>query len=260
MTSVREDMDKVIGRVKKMLALAHDTAASEGERDNALRMAHATLAKHNLSLAEAVAHGGKDEDRLKLAFFADGGPWARRCVDAVGGLFFCYYVYISRRAPGQGGKITHFYVGKEANVITAIELSQFVIGSIWKESACFARVNGLGGRERWSFAKGASEQISHRCRQLREAAKAQTAEGVGANQAPGTALVLASLYTQEREANKAQYLALTGRPPKEARAAQERDPALGALLAGRDYGKTISLQRQVTAGTKDRPRLGEAGS
>lgn len=244
------DMSKVLGRVRKMLALAGDAAASEGERDNALRMAHATLAKHNLSLAEVVAQGGTDEDRLRQAFFADGGPWARRCADAVGGLFFCYHVYVPRRVPGQGGKITHFYVGKASNVATAIELSQFVIGSIWRESARYARERGLGSRERWSFAKGASERVWRRCCQLREAAEAPTVRG-----APGTALVLASLYASELEANAARYLELAGKPPKEMRS-RERNPAFGALLDGRDYAETISLRRQVRSDEVNQRKIG----
>ena len=49
-------MNPILDRVKKMLAIANDSAASEGECDNALRMAHNTLAKHNLDMADLNAH------------------------------------------------------------------------------------------------------------------------------------------------------------------------------------------------------------
>ena len=55
--SYEEDKARALARVRKMLALANDAAATEGERENALRMAHATLAKYNLELAEAVERG-----------------------------------------------------------------------------------------------------------------------------------------------------------------------------------------------------------
>lgn len=38
------DMSRILQRVRKMMALANDKAASDGERENAMRMAHATLA------------------------------------------------------------------------------------------------------------------------------------------------------------------------------------------------------------------------
>ena len=48
-----DERNKILARVRKLLNLANNAAATEGERDNAMRMAHATLAKYNLSLAEA---------------------------------------------------------------------------------------------------------------------------------------------------------------------------------------------------------------
>lgn len=45
-------MDKIINRVKKMMALANDPAASDGERENALRMSYAILAKYNLDMTD----------------------------------------------------------------------------------------------------------------------------------------------------------------------------------------------------------------
>ena len=51
--------EKIMARVKKMLTLAYDKGATEGERDNALRMAHKYLAKYNLDIAEVEASGDK---------------------------------------------------------------------------------------------------------------------------------------------------------------------------------------------------------
>ena len=71
--------DKGLERVKKMLTLANDAGATEGERDNALRMAHATLAKHNLTLSEAEAAGSTPEEkRCDGAIETRNMPWARR--------------------------------------------------------------------------------------------------------------------------------------------------------------------------------------
>lgn len=53
---------KILGRIRKMLALANNEGASEGERDNALRMAHATLAKYNLDMAEVESSGKPQQE------------------------------------------------------------------------------------------------------------------------------------------------------------------------------------------------------
>ena len=57
-------MEKILDKVKKLLAVANNEAATEGERDNALRMAHNMLAKHNLAMADLDEHNkleGRDE-------------------------------------------------------------------------------------------------------------------------------------------------------------------------------------------------------
>jgi len=44
--------NKVLERVKKMIALGNDAAATEAERETALRMAYNLLAKYNLSMSD----------------------------------------------------------------------------------------------------------------------------------------------------------------------------------------------------------------
>lgn len=67
-----EDKERILSRVRKMLRLANDAGATEGKRDNAMRMAHATLAKYNLDIAQAEESGvvgaddrGETEVRLR---------------------------------------------------------------------------------------------------------------------------------------------------------------------------------------------------
>lgn len=91
------DREKVLGRVRKMMALANDKAASDGERDNALRMAYNTLAKHNLSMAEAEAAGAKSEEPRERGFtMSRDQPWCRTVAHAIANLFFCAYWYDRR--------------------------------------------------------------------------------------------------------------------------------------------------------------------
>ncbi len=86
--------DKIINRIKKMMALANDPGASDGERDNALRMAYATLAKYNLAMEDVQGKPtGPQEARATRFVEAYGRPWALSLAQAVAKLFFCTYYY-----------------------------------------------------------------------------------------------------------------------------------------------------------------------
>lgn len=53
--TVSDSRKKLIDRITKLLALAEDSAATQGEKDNAARMAAELMAKHNIALQDAQA-------------------------------------------------------------------------------------------------------------------------------------------------------------------------------------------------------------
>ena len=58
---------KVIDKLRKLFALAEDSAASKGEHLQALKMAEALIAKYNIHTVE-----------LNNLEYADGSPWIER--------------------------------------------------------------------------------------------------------------------------------------------------------------------------------------
>ena len=235
------EQEKVLARVRKMMRLANDAGASQGERDNAIRMAHATLAKHNLSMSEAEAAGAKSEEaRVENGeMYGENHPWTRTAAAAIADLFFCAYFYV----PLRNSKVRHYFVGKMSNVITAKELSQFVIAAIDKEGRKYAKETYTGGGGWRSFCKGAALQVYARCKKIREEAERPAA------QPTGTALVLASVYAQEAAANKALIEQAHGE--LEETADRQTRPDFSAREAGRAYGETISLNNQITSNNED---------
>lgn len=231
------DKDKVLLRVKKMMALANDAAASEGERDNALRMAHATLAKYNLTMGEATAVG-QEETRLSNNIEGKNFPWMRTTANAVAKLFFCHYFFSTL----SGGKVRHYFVGKEANVFTAMSMAQYVIDSISKEGVREAKANGdtASGTYWRSFCKGAAHQVYRRCIEIQTTAEKAPA-------VPGTALVLASVYASEAAANAAFIRDQMGTKLRTGKN-RERNSSWGAYESGRQYGNKVGLNRQVGGG------------
>lgn len=232
------DKDRVLARVKKMMALANDAGATEGERDNALRMAHATLAKYNLSMAEADAAGlAPVEARMNGTFDMRGiKPWMRTAAAAVANLYFCKFFFSNL----QNGSLRYNFVGKESNVYTAKEMSKYVIDSIWKEGRAAAKAVGetATGTYWRSFCKGAAGRVYQRCEEIR-----RTAEAVPST---GTSLVLASVYQKELLAN-AEFIAQQLGLHLKSGVNRERNTQYSGYQAGRAYGDRIGLSTQVGA-------------
>lgn len=253
--SAETEVERVLARVRKLMTLANDKAASAGERDNAIRMAHNTLAKHNLTMSEAEAGGKKpEEERGAQPLAGRNHPWTRTVVHGLAKLFFCEYFYVSL----PGSKVIHYFIGKQSNAITAKEMSTFVIKSIDTEAQRYANQTGGGGTAWRSFCKGAAVQVYWRCDAIRKEAEKQKAEAAAAAQAAApastsTAMVLSSVYAQEEAANKAFIENMGGEPPKVKPDRQKKgDP--DAKRAGAVYGDTISLQTQIGSAAAPKPK------
>jgi hypothetical protein len=236
-----DDMSKVLDRVRKMLRLANDAAATEGERDNALRMAHATLAKHNLSLSMAEARGATpEEERGEGRMEGKNYPWMRTAAAAIAKLFFCEYLYVARR---NGATVVHCFVGRASNTVTAQEMAQYIISSIDREARKYSRESYTGGTGWRSFCKGAAHQVYTRCAAIRAEAE-RPPEGPTTPSATGTAIVLASVYAAESAANRALIEATYGDKLKKS-TDRQRNTSWGGFAAGTAYGKTVSLNTQL---------------
>ncbi len=238
MTATNETT-RILERVKKMLTLANDAAATEGERDNAMRMAHATLAKYNLSLAQAEGTqigSNRDDPRVDQTIETRSRPWIIRAAHAVAELFFCKYFFVR-----SGRNAKHYFIGRLSNVTTAKEIADFVIRSINREGRARAKDQLNPNPWRLSFCKGAAEAVRTRCHQLRQdAEKASQAAPVAST---GTSLVLSSVYAHEVQANSA-YLRDVLKINLRSSRSRERGAGEG-YGEGRDYGSKVSLNRQI---------------
>ena len=232
----------VLDKIRKMLTLAENSEATAGERENAMRMVHRLLAKHNIDMAEARAHGSKSEDRGILSAVYFGRPWARQVSKAIADLFFCEYLYY----PATKGKDTrHCFVGLESNTVTASELSRFLVESIMQEGKRKQREQRAGNIYYRSFATGAAATIRRRVDEMiAKSSKEGITEPTDApGTSTGTALVLASLYRTEVEANKA----VIEQAFKKLRSGRNgsSDFDYNGSRDGVEYGSKVSLTRQI---------------
>jgi len=239
------EQEAILARVKKMLALAANDAATEGERDNALRMAQAYLTKYNLSMSQVQESG---ITRIRDKVTTKGSEWPRECCSGIADLFFCFY-YSHRHGDGT---IDHYFAGQAHNVVTAQGMATYVISSIVRESLKQENAQkveaAFSGNKAYkpdkdfiqSFRSGAAIALNAKCRALR-----LEAEKADAMQKPtGTAMVLASYYVQERNANDS-FLQSQG-----VRLVQigTRHNQGSAFSKGQEYGKSINLNKQVGSG------------
>lgn len=235
------DMQKIIERVQKMLNLGRDKGATQGERDNAMRMVQSYLAKFNLDL-ETVEGTMSTKDKKKQedeggprthhchTFF--GRPWACNAAMSVADLCFCGYLYRSAR---MSKDCQHLFIGRTANAVTASYLAEFVVRSIYREGKKRQRAEARNNPWFLSFAWGAALEVQQRVREL----KARK----DINGSSGKELVLADYYTQEANANRAyQEVAF----PKTRTLGCGKGIRDGeGYVSGKEFGKTINLDRQV---------------
>jgi len=236
------DRSKVLSRVRKLLTLAHDAGATEGERDNAIRMAHATLAKYNLSLSEVDSAGNlkhADENRVKTEHKTMRHRWMRTVYYGVAQAYFCTYFTI---VPTGQSYALHYFVGRESNAISAREIGDFLCKSIQREASRKQRENMESGAYHRSFCNGAASKVFYRCKELMESEL--RGEEPNAPKQPGTALVLANLYETEKVQNALvlKNMGITLRKGKSG----SRSSSGNGYHDGASYGSKVHIGRQIS--------------
>jgi Protein of unknown function (DUF2786) len=221
--------DKAFDKIKKLLALANDERGNEQERETALRQAYSLMAKHNIDMADIESHGHKpSEPRINFENDSWSWTWAKQTSMIVAELFFCKY-YTSYKI--NGVKCRHHFVGLESNAMTAAVMADWIVYSIMKEGR---KLHGGGNTSPGTraFAIGAMHALHTRVQEIIKQTQADAT--------PGNALVLASLYQTEQDANE--ELLPDNLRTKKARASKV-DGAAYAL--GHAFGASINLNRQV---------------
>lgn len=235
--------EKVINRLKKMLALANNAGATDGEREAALKQSYSLLAKYNLTMAQVDTHNSTpQEERLAEKATFPVYPWARQIAGQVSSLFFCKYYFMRL---GAGKQATHVFIGKESNAATAQYMAEFVVRSVMREAA---KMYGSAiAPEARNFAVGVVSKLYDRIKEIKASFNKQEEPST-----TGTAMVLASLYKTEEEAN-ANFLSKLGVKLKHGVNRQKDVTDSAAFSAGRDFGGKVSLSPQI-ASTRDNTR------
>lgn len=236
-----DERESILIKIKKLITLANDRAATEGERDNAMRMTHSLLAKHNLTMAQAESMGSSPvEERKGEIIEIHDITWARQVANAISKLFFCDF-FTGEKVKGTS-RIQAYFVGKTSNVFTAQEMVKYVITSIKKEASSMQKTMGEGATYWRSFCKGAASRVAERCWEIRN-----KAEQVKQQPNTCTAIVpISSIYEMEKRANEKFIADSMGIRLKKTNHTQ-RNTEIRAHAAGRAYGDRLSLNTQLNS-------------
>jgi len=114
------DLDPIIGKIKKCLALSKSDNANEAA--SALRQAQALMRKHGLDeVAMAGAEVSNADVETKSANVSRPPVWEAQLVALVGNAFGCRPLVVrgARQRDGRRPKASYSYVGLTANALTA---------------------------------------------------------------------------------------------------------------------------------------------
>jgi hypothetical protein len=224
----------ILTKVQKLLNLGTNTGATEGERENALRMAHNLLIKHNLSM-EDLDELKTLEERIDLPYEAWSMLWSGQLAVSISRLFLCK-VYKGNKINGTKAQL-HF-VGRVSNVTTAKMMHEYLVNSILKE--CRKNWKHNLAPESRSFSLGASSKIFQRVMELMEKPSEEILS-------TGTALAVVQIYKAEEEANSAFLKSVGVNLIKGKASSKQKNVRMDAYQAGKTYGANVSLNGQVSS-------------
>lgn len=230
--SAQQATDKILDKIRKLLNVGNDKRGNEQERETAMRQALKMLAKHNLEMKDVQnVQDKEDRDEVNYEEFPD--PFRKVIAKAIAQLYFCRFYHT--KISGKQKNNFHF-VGLESNCHTAKEIAAFVIRSVYTESQRQQNSvgNGVHGYGT-TFRNAAALRISERCAEMR-----REEEQDQESNSTGTALVLASLYDQEYEANENFIVKILNVELKENKH-RLANKSKSANAQGREFGDKVNL-------------------
>ncbi len=186
--------DKIISRMKKLLALSQDST-SENEAMIATARLHKLLAQYNVSLMDI-----KDKPKEEVnedCYESINWPWRRWVAAGISDLYFCtMYSQVTRK-----NHANYFFIGTKMNREYAMSMTQNIINTIEREAKieCKKFHDKTVSSYITSFRTGAGIRINSRCVDLIAQAKRGDLQDDDGSNLP----VLASVYDQHKNMNNA---------------------------------------------------------
>jgi len=148
--------EKIVDRIRKMINLRDDKAASQGEIENAATLIQKLLFEHNLTIEEI----GSEEKYNKFTFNPDQkkreGTWISQLYNIIAKHNFCFVIISPKHDNPNDRQHQSFYihiVGKESDVEVVEYFCEWLIPKIRRMSEA-AWNNYQGHEKRGKFTRG----------------------------------------------------------------------------------------------------------
>lgn len=250
------DLDRLVARIRKLLALANDARGNENEAANAAALAARLVAEHGLDLAVLEAQntdapqGGQRErtQHARAAMYL----YQRTLMEGIARNNMCRY-WVEETTAHSFGKLRkvkrHTLLGRTINVQATLMVYDYLVSTMdrllpWQGTA-------LRGKEALAWLSGCAERLVERLNDQRRRMEAEQkaarreaetrARHPGAPPpTPGTALVLSDVFSSEDDYNTD---FLNGwEPGTTARERKEREARVAVERAERDARATAAKE------------------
>jgi hypothetical protein len=219
--------ERIIDRIQKMLRLANDGGATEGEADAAMALAQKIMAENNLSMAtiEAAGEASSDpeaakrerEHQNKGAMYR----WQRSLMACLAKINFCHVTITQARDGRSRNSKGYNIIGRTSNVVAVQTMFDYLCSSVTRLMTEAIKEGGHHNRSTFAmtFCEGASDRLIRRLHERheeylktqREKAEAANRNNPAGPSASNALVVVMADYAQDEE--WANYDFRMGRPP-----------------------------------------------
>lgn len=246
--------EKVLDKVRKLLALSK--SPNEAEATAAAEKAQALLAEYNLTMSEVDLKAETISTDASTA--TESRPWTRLFATSLAELYFCHYFYVFRKVPTKKRKCgyvrydVHAFTGAKHNVEVAKLMFSYLVQTIDRLAHEAAKGYSVKERSRFitSFRVACATRIGVRLEE--RLCKVKTPPAPAERIAGGQQLALANLYSVSQQQVR-DYLNSTELGRSLTIKDQKRTiSSMAGAIAGDEAGRKISLDTQISDGTKSR--------
>lgn len=206
------NMDKVIGKIQKLMAKTMERGCTEAEAESAAAKVSELMADYNLDTAQVEAAGGNTNDaggertkeqNAKKAMY----KWQQDLMKNVAEVSYCYHFLNTKWSSDKSGKsrksTVHVLVGRKVNVMAAQMMFDYLCEAIERLVPITSNKERLS-RSAMSWKEGCAARLCERLATRRYEAEReqerQTREAAARSNS-STAMTLASVAKNERDAN-----------------------------------------------------------
>lgn len=209
-----DNMDKIISKVKKLMAMTTEAGCTEAEAQSAANKVAELLADYNLDMATVEAKGIKADggERIKDTSTSRAMyKWQQELMRVVAEVSYCYhfvtYSYVPKKNGGHRKVPAHQLVGRKVNVVSAQVMFDYLCVTIERLVPLASNSERLS-RSAMSWKEGCAARVGERLadrryKQEREqelAARKAQAEAAAAG-TTATGLTLVKVKANEADAN-----------------------------------------------------------